>query len=67
MDNETLVIDCGTESVVGGSEPKVRRLADTEDDVTLQLRAFGTLPPVRTLRLTGSRCDVLEWLDSPRQ
>ena len=40
--------------------------ADSEDDETLQLRAFGTLPHVRTLRLSGSKCDVLEWLDSPR-
>lgn len=37
-----------------------------EDDLTMQFRVFGTLPPVRTLKLTGSKCDILEWLESPR-
>jgi len=41
--------------------------AEREDDITMQLRAFGTLPPVRTLRLEGSRCEVLKWSNTPRK
>ncbi len=47
-------------------EGKRASLGIREDDITMQLRVFGTLPPVRTMKLQGSKCEVLEWLDTPR-
>lgn len=36
-------------------------------DLQFQYWAFGTLPVVRTIPTNGSKCDVLEWLDTPRR
>lgn len=55
-----------TESNSAYSTEKQREPAIAEDDITMQLRAFGTLPLVRTLRLAGSRCEVFKWSDTPR-
>ena len=30
-----------------------------EDEYTMQMRVFGTIPPMRTLYLTGSKCKVV--------
>ena len=48
------------------SKPFREDISRLDMDLQLQYWAFGTLPPVRTLRLAGSKCEVLEWRDTPR-
>lgn len=48
------------------SEPFREDISHLNMDLQLQYWAFETLPPVRTLRLAGSKCDVFEWLKTPR-
>lgn len=62
MDNRTTSVG-GVGTAMKAPETSLERQGDLDDNVILQLRAFGTLPVVRTVYVMGSKCDVLEWCD----